>query len=232
MKKRIYVGTYSEPLIFGTGERVPGRGKGIHILELDTDTGILREEHPPVQTVNPSYLAIHPNGKYLYAVNELKEYEGEDGGSVSAFAIEPDGGLKYLNTKATGGQDPCHLCLDKDGLHLLIANFMTGSVCVYKTLPDGSLGERTEFIQHTGSGPLKARQAGPHAHAVVFDPKFNYLIVPDLGLDKLMTYSLDLSNGRLSPAPEPWFVCGPGAGPRSGEFHPVLPVFYSINELA
>jgi len=210
---------------------VPGHGKGIHILELDTDTGALREKLPPVDTVNPSFLAIHPNGKFLYAVNELKEFEGADGGSVSAFAVEPEGGLRYLNTKPTGGRDPCHLCLDKNGRHLLIANYSSGSVCVYKTLPDGSLGAHTELVQHTGSGPVTERQAGPHAHSVIFDPNFNFLLVPDLGLDKVVTYKLDSASGRLAPAPEPWFSCKPGAGPRSGEFHPTIPVFYCINEL-
>jgi len=218
--------------VFGIGEVVPGRGKGIHILELDNDTGTLREELPPVDSVNPSFLAIHPNGKFLYAVNELKEYEGADGGSVSAFAIEPDGGLRYLNTKPTGGQDPCHLCLDKNGRHLLIANYSSGSVCVYKTLPDGSLGECAGIVRHTGSGPVTERQAGAHAHGVIFDPNFNFLLVPDLGSDKVMTYKLDSASGRLSPALEPWFSCKPGAGPRSGEFHTTLPVFYCINELS
>jgi len=210
---------------------VPGRGKGIHILELDTDTGTLHEELPPVNTVNPSFLAIHPNGKFLYVVNELKDYEGADGGSVSAFAVKPEGSLRYLNTKPTGGRDPCHLCLDKNGRHLLIANYSSGSVCVYKTLPDGSLGARSELVRHTCSGPVTERQEGPHAHCVIFDPNFNFLLVPDLGADKVMTYKLDAVSGRLAPAPEPWFSCKPGTGPRSGEFHPTLPVFYCINEL-
>jgi len=211
---------------------VAGRSKGIHILELDTDTGILREEHPPVKTINPSFLAIHPNGKFLYAVNELNDYESTDGGSVSAFAVEPDGGLQYLNTKPTGGRDPCHLCLDKNGRHLLIANYSSGSVCVYKTLPDGSLGARAELVRHTGSGPVTERQEGPHAHSVIFDPNFNFLLVADLGSDKIMTYKPDADSGRLLPAPVPWYSCKPGTGPRSGEFHPTLPVFYCINELS
>lgn len=232
MKQRVYLGTYSLPILFGTGEIVPGKGKGIHILELDTDTGALAEVLPPQDTPNPSFLALHPNGRTLYAVNELKEYEGQQGGSVSAFAVGPDGALAYLNTMPTYGEDPCHLSVSPGGGHLVIANFMTGSVCVYALGADGALGERTDFVQHTGSSVNTARQAGPHAHAALFDREGGYLLVPDLGKDQLVAYKLDEDTGRLSPAPSPFFACHPGAGPRSGEFHPTLPVFYSINELA
>lgn len=231
MKQRLYVGTYNQPIVFGTGELVPGKGRGIHILELDMDTLALREALPPQDTPNPSYLALHPRLKVLYAVNELKQYEGQFGGSVSAFAIREDGSLRHLNTQPSFGTDPCHLCVSPDGKHLALANFMSGSVCVYALSADGALGARTAFIQHEGSGPNPARQKGPHAHAIIFDPAGGYLLVPDLGIDRLMAYRLNPDSGALDPAPEPFHACHPGAGPRSGEFHPRLPVFYSINEL-
>ena len=232
MKQRVYLGTYTLPILFGTGEIVPGKGKGIHVLELDTESGALGEVLPPQETPNPSFLTIHPNGKTLYAVNELKEYQGQFGGSVSAFAIEEGGALRYLNTQPTLGQDPCHLSVSPGGQHLVIANFMSGSVCVYALLEGGELGERTDFIQHEGSSVLKARQAGPHAHAALFDPRGGYVLIPDLGKDQVVVYKLDDQTGKLLPAPCPAFTCAPGAGPRSGEFHPVQPLFYSINELA
>ena len=231
MKQHIYLGTYTLPILFGTGEIVPGKGKGIHMLELDTEDGALRMAFPPQETPNPSFLAIHLNGKTLYAVNELKEYEGHSGGSVSAFAIEKDKTLRYLNTKPTLGQDPCHLCPSPSGKHLVIANFMSGSVCVYALPENGELGERTDFIQHEGSSILKTRQAGPHAHAALFDPRGGYVLIPDLGKDQVLAYKLDAGTGKLSPAPCPAYTCRPGEGPRSGEFHPTLPIFYIINEL-
>lgn len=231
MKQRIYLGTYTLPILFGTGEIVPGKGKGIHILEMDCETGDLQEVFSPQASPNPSYLTLHPNGRTLYAVNELKEYEGQFGGSVSAFAVRADGTLKYLNTQRSYGQDPCHLAVSPHGKYLVIANFMSGSVCVYALDDDGSIGLQTDFVQHEGSGPNKARQSGPHAHAALFDPQGKFVLIPDLGKDEIVVYTLDPLSGKLMPAPSPAYTCQAGAGPRSGEFHPVLPVFYCINEL-
>lgn len=230
MKQRIYAGTYTQPGPAGKGDRQALLGKGIHILELDTENLSLREILPPYPTPNPTYLALHKNGRVLYAVNELKEFEGQPGGGLSAFSILDDGSLKLLNTKPSYGINPVHLDAALDGRHLVAANFSSGSVCVYALNQDGSLGERTDFIQHEGSGP-HPNQQGPHAHTALFTPEGKYLLLPDLGIDRVMAYVLDPQTGKLGPAPVPHHVCRPGSGPSTGVFHPALPILYLINEL-
>lgn len=230
MKQRIYAGTYTLPGPAGKEGKPVSRGKGIHILELDTETLSLREILPPQETPNPTYLALHKNGKVLYAVNELLEFDGLAGGALSAFSIREDGSLQPLNTKPSYGVNPVHLDASPDGRHLVAANFSSGSVCVYALNGDGSLAERTDFIQHEGSGP-HPNQQGPHAHTALFDLEGKYLLLPDLGIDRIMAYVLDPDSGKLGPAPVPYHVCRPGTGPRTGVFHPALPLLYLINEL-
>jgi 6-phosphogluconolactonase len=118
-------------------------------------------------------------------VNELKEFEGATSGAVSAFRIDPDGGaLTLLNMKPSHGTDPCHLVVDPSGRFVLVANFMSGSVCVLPIGPDGSLGDATDVVQHHGSSVDPVRQSGPHAHAVTLDAAGRFAFVPDLGLDR------------------------------------------------
>jgi 6-phosphogluconolactonase len=151
---------------------------------------------------------------------------------VSAFRIDQEtGALTYLNSKATHGTDPCHLIVDKSGRFVLVANFMSGSVCVLPILADGSLGDDTAFIQHEGSSVDPRRQAGPHAHAVELDAAGRFVFVPDLGLDKVMIYELDRTNGTLTPAATPSVSTAPGAGPRQLVMHPKGGYAYLINEL-
>jgi 6-phosphogluconolactonase len=229
----VFVGTYTEPILFGTGKILQGKGKGIYAFRLDVSSGALEpcgliEEGRP----NPSFLTVHPSGRFLYAVNELKEFEGAFGGAVSAFTMDPDtGDLGFLNRKATHGTDPCHLTVDRTGKYVLVANFMSGSVCVLPILVDGSLGDASDVVQHEGSSVDPARQAGPHAHATVQDDAGRYLFVPELGLDKVMIYRLDTSTGKLSPNEVPWAESPPGAGPRQIVFHPGGGYAYVINEL-
>ena len=129
------------------------------------------------------------------------------------------------------GTDPCHLCVSPGGRHLAAANYSSGSVCVYALTADGAPDERTAFVRHAGSGPDKSRQERPHAHAVIFDPSGKHLLVPDLGIDRLMAYAFNSDSGALTPAPAPFYACPPGFGPRTGAFHPGLPVFYCVSEL-
>jgi 6-phosphogluconolactonase len=183
-------------------------------------------------TPNPSYLAFDPPGRFLYAVNELKEFEGAATGAVSAFAVEPESGeLRFLNRQPSHGTDPCHLTVHQTGRYALVANFMSGSVCVLPVREDGSLGEATDVVQHQGSSVDPVRQAGPHAHAVTLDDSGRYAFVPDLGLDKLMVYTFDAKRGKLAPHDEPWAAVAAGAGPRQLAMHPGGGYAYLINEL-
>jgi 6-phosphogluconolactonase len=231
-QRLVFIGTYTEPILFGSGKVLQGKGQGIYAYRLDTSSGSMERCNLSEGGPNPSYLAFHPSHQFLYAVNELKEFEGASSGAVSAFSMDPDSGaLGFLNRKPTHGTDPCHLTVDPRGRYVLVANFMSGSVCVLPIQPDGSLGDATDFIQHEGSSVDPERQAGPHAHAVTLDDTGRYAFVPDLGLDKLMIYGFDPDRGTLRPHDEPWAEVAPGAGPRQVVLHPEGGYAYLINEL-
>jgi 6-phosphogluconolactonase len=231
-RRLVYVGTYTEPILFGTGKILAGQGAGIYLFTLDVASGALEPLDVVKGVRNPSYLAFDPAHRFLYAVNELKEFEGAASGAVSAFAVDPENGsLTFLNHKPSHGTDPCHLAVDTAGAHVLVANFMSGSVCVLPILEDGSLGDATDFVQHHGSSVDPVRQTGPHAHAVTLDLEGRFLFVPDLGLDKLVVYEYDAARGKLQSRPELWASLAPGAGPRQVAFHPHGRLAYLINEL-
>jgi 6-phosphogluconolactonase len=228
----VYVGTYTEPIRFGTGKILEGRGEGIYVYRMDLATGALKLQGTTRGVTNPSYLAFDPAHRFLYAVNELKTYEDQPTGTISAFAVDPaTGKLDFLNRRLTHGTDPCHAVVNDEGEHVFVANFMSGSVCVLPLRKDGSLDEASDFIQHLGSGIDPVRQKGPHAHSVTLDKANRFAFVPDLGLDKLMVYRIDRKRGRLEPSTVPWIKVKPGAGPRHVAFHPTGRFGYLINEL-
>ncbi|OGV56847.1 MAG: hypothetical protein A2X49_01360 [Lentisphaerae bacterium GWF2_52_8] len=228
----VYVGTYTEPIRFGTGKILQGKGEGIYLYRLDLISGALEMVGKTTGVTNPSYLTFDSDGRFLYTVNELKAYEGEPTGTVSAFAVDPETGkLEFLNKRRTHGTDPCHVLVDKKRKYVFVANFMSGSICVLPVLADGSLGESSDFIQHQGSGIDPARQKGPHAHSVTLDEAGRFAFVPDLGLDKLMVYRFDPKRGMLEANEAPWVKMKPGAGPRHIAFHPGGRFSFLINEL-
>jgi 6-phosphogluconolactonase len=228
----IYVGTYSEPILFGTGQVVPGKGKGIYSFKFDKQARTLTLNGITEGVRNSSYLAFDAKREFLYCVNEFKEYEGKPSGAVSAFRIDQEtGALTYLNSKPSHGTDPCHLIVDKSGRFVLIANFASGSVCVLPIQADGSLGDETDFVQHQGSSVDPKRQTSPHAHAVEFDASGKFVYVPDLGMDKVMIYRFDTETGKLRPNEVPFAKTAPGAGPRQLVMHPKGGYAYLINEL-
>jgi 6-phosphogluconolactonase len=233
IKDLVYVGTYSEPLLFGTGQVVQGKGKGIYAFRFDAAEGSLDPLGVTEGVRNSSYLAFDPKRKCLYCVNEFKEYEGKASGAVSSFRIDQEtGALTYLNTKASHGTDPCHLIVDKTGKNVLIANFASGSVCVLPIAEDGSLKEASCVIQHEGKSVDPKRQAGPHAHAVEIDANNRYVFVPELGGDTVMIYELDPDAGKITPNKnQPFIRMAPGAGPRQLVMHPNGKLAFLINEL-
>ena len=228
----VFVGTYTEPILFGTGAVLEGKGKGIYAYRLDPSSGALEPCGLTTGVPNPSFLALDPSHRFLYAVNELKSFAGAPSGAVSAFSIDTESGaLGFLNSKPTHGTDPCHLTVDPTGRYVLVANFMSGSACVLPIRDDGALGDATDFVQHRGASVDPVRQAGPHAHAVTLDSSGRYLFVPDLGIDKLMIYTFDANEGKLAPNDEPWVEMSAGAGPRQLVMHPAGGHAYVINEL-
>lgn len=218
-KVRVYVGTY-------TG----GVSKGIYRLELDLATGTLTPEGEPAETVNPSFLALHPSGRYLYAVNETGTRE-DKGGAVSAFAVDAaTGALTFLNKQPSGGAAPCHLWLDKEGHHLLVANYSSGSVAVLPIGADGRLGTATSVVESQGENPTP-RDPGTHAHSVHLDAAERFAFVADLGLDKVFVYRFDAGKGTLTPHTPPFAPVATGAGPRHFTFDRTQKRAYVIDEL-
>lgn len=213
-KLRVFVGTYSQPILFGTGEFFEGKGKGIHQYDLDPETGELEEVVPATEAVNPSYLVQSHDKKFLYAVNEMKEYQGKPQGSLSAYKISEDGTLQLLNRVPTGGTDPCHVNISPDDRCVMVANYMSGSICSYGVEEDGSLEEPYVFEQYYGIGTDGQRQAGPHAHSVVLTPDGRYAVVSDLGTDRLKIYKTDFVNRRILTKEMTEFGTGAGSGPR------------------
>lgn len=232
MDTLVFVGTYTEPIRFGTGQVLEGKGEGIYAYRLDPSSGALKPSVVNAGITNPSYLAFDPSRRFLYAVNELKTYEGRPSGTVSAFAVEPaTGKLTFLNKQLTHGTDPCHVVLDNKGSHAFVANFMSGSVCVLPVRLDGGLEPASDFVQHIGSGIDPKRQVGPHAHSVTLDAANRFAFVPELGFDKLMVYRFDKHRGLIEPHRVPWIKMKPGAGPRHVAFHPGGKFAYLVNEL-
>ncbi len=218
----VYIGTYTQ------------RGsKGIYLARLDLASGKLSLEGLAGEVVNPSFLALHPSGKYLYAVGEVGQFAGGMGGAVSAFAIDPETGkLALLNQKSSRGAGPCHIVIDRTGKNALVANYGGGSVACLPIADDGQLGDAISFFQHEGSSVNPRRQERPHAHSINLDPANRFAMAPDLGIDKIMIYRFDAAAHRLEPNNPPAAAVAPGSGPRHFAFHPTARYAYGINELA
>jgi 6-phosphogluconolactonase len=224
---RVYVGTYTQTL-----GHVAGKALGIYLYELDQSSGALRQIGQTPDVVNPSFLTVDRGGKYLYAVNELKDETGRGGGGVSAFRIDPaSGGLTLLNQESSHGGDPCHVTIDATGSVVVVVNHENGTVAAYPVRSDGSLEPASAVFQHEGSSVHPQHQRGPHAHSVNFDPTNRFALVCDKGIDKVMVYRLDRGSGRLAPNDPPSASTHPGAAPRHLAFHPYGRYAYVINEI-
>lgn len=218
---RVYVGTYT-----GSGSH------GIYQTTLDLRTGKLSPAELAAETTSPSFLALHPSHKFLYAVTEISDFQGKKAGGVGAFAIDAaTGKLKALNAQSSGGPGPCHVVVDKAGHFALVANYGGGSAGVLPINADGSLKEMCSFVQHVGTSVDKGRQEAPHGHSINLDAANKFAFVADLGLDKVMIYKFDIKSGKLEPNQPPSVSVEPGAGPRHFAFHPSGKFAYVINEM-
>ena len=216
----VYFGTY-------TGKN----SKGIYACRFRPATGKVTPVELAAESASPSFLAVDPESRYLFAANESGD-SGAKSGSVSSFAIDRHTGkLTAINAVSSRGAGPCHLTADKTGKNVLVANYEGGSVAVLPVKADGKLGEATDFVQHLGSSVDPKRQTEPHAHSVVLSADNRFLVVNDLGLDKLLVYRFDPAKGTLKPNDPPSGSVKPGSGPRHFAFHPNGHFAYSINEM-
>jgi 6-phosphogluconolactonase len=220
-KYQLFVGTYTEK-----------ESKGIYAFRFDATSSELTPLGVVAETANPSFLAIDPSQRFLYAVNEAQTYKGANSGGVSAFAINrTTGKLSLSNEEASRGADPCYVAFDKTGKYALVANYTGGSVAVFPVLADGRVGEASAFVQHSGSSINKERQEGPHAHWIETTPDNRFAIAVDLGLDELLVYRFDAKTGSLTPNDPPYAKLDPGSGPRHLVFDPNGRFAYVVNEL-
>jgi 6-phosphogluconolactonase len=218
----LYVGTYTES----------SRSEGIYLVRMDRRSGELLRVGSVDAGPNPSFLAIHANGRVLYAVNELEQYKGRATGAVSAFAIERvTGALTRLNEQPSEGGAPCYLSVDRSAQVVLVANYVGGSLALLPIQPNGALAPAAHVVQHTGKGPNAEHQEAPHAHCVLADLSIRFVLAADLGVDRVFVYRLDLDGKSLRQVEGGDAVMRPGAGPRHLAFHPTLPLVFVANEL-
>src|SRR5579883_236023 len=214
----LFVGTYT----------VRG-SKGIYAYNFDASTGRFSSIGLAAETPQPSYVITSQNGKFLYAANEMQEFQGRKSGAVSAFAIEPDGKLKFLNQLISCGADPAYITLDHTGKYLIAANYTGGNLSVFPIGQDGRIGPPSDFVQHHGSSINKERQEGPHPHEAVVSPDNRFVLVPDLGLDEVFVYPFDSVRGKLG-TPHVAKVTA-GYGPRHLAFSKDQRFVYLMTEM-
>jgi len=233
----VYFGTYTGFTYMKEGLPAGGsQSKGIYVSRFQPATGVVSKPEVAAEIVNPAFLAVHPNQKFLYVATEDPQSLGPDfdhESYVSAFAIDPKSGkLHLLNTLPTGGTSTCYLSIDKTGHYVLMANFGSSSVTVLRIKDDGSLGEQTAFMKHIGHGKDPSFQSQAHPHSIDVSPDDKYAIVSDLGVDKVFVYKFDAATGALSPDEPPFVEMEPGGGPRHFVFDAAGKFGYSLKEMS
>ncbi len=212
-----------------TGTYTGEKSKGIYVHAFNTEDGSFREVSH-VEAPSPSFLAVSPDEKFVYAVNELGD--NDNGGLVSAYAFDKETGtLRFLNKQLTIGDHPCHVDIDKTGKWIAVGNYSSGTLSVLPVQDDGSLGAAATTITHTGSGVNPDRQEKPHVHCNIFSADNKWLFSADLGIDKVMIYAFDEKTGALSAGKQPFEKSQDGKGPRHITFHPNNRYAYLIEEM-
>ncbi len=215
----LFIGTYSSPL-----------NEGVHVYRFNSSTG----SATPVSSIpssNPSFITLAPNGKNIFAVFETAPKDGK-GGDIASYSFDAlTGRLAMLGKTLSGGDHPCHVETDRSGHWLFASNYSSGTLSVLPIDSNGHVG-LAKSIRHSGSGPDTSRQKGPHVHGSLISPDNRFLLVTDLGIDKVMIYAFDKKSGNLEPAVHPYYKANPGAGPRQICFDPSGRRAYLIEELS
>jgi len=208
----------------------PANQPGIHAFLFNKSNGALTSHGSFAGILNPSFIIVHPNRKWLYAVSETGQASDGRPGNICALNFESQPfSMHLLNQHSSRGDWPCHLRFDGTNKWLVATNYGTGNAGIYPIQADGSIGEMTDFVQHHGRGPNSARQEGPHAHSSLFTPDNRFVIIADLGIDQLVIYRFDSATGKLLPHTSVKTLAG--AGPRHLVFHPNGRWMYAANEL-
>ena len=211
------------------GSYAPASEAGIYGFSFDDGARTLTARGSFAGVANPTFLVVHPNGRWLYAVGETGQNDGVPGAVWALNLMREPWVLQPINQQPSGGDSPCHLHLDATGKWLLVSNYGSGSAGVLPIRPDGSLGEMTDLVQHRGHGTHPERQEGPHAHSATLTPDQRFALVADLGIDQVVIYRFDATAGRLAPHGQA--QARPGAGPRHMAVHPDGKIVYVANEL-
>ncbi len=221
--------SYSQEHYLIAGTYTGGKSEGLYVFQFNSSDGMLKEVSH-AKTSNPSFVALSPDQRFVFAVHE--NANNGDGGEISSFAFDKETGqLTLINQQKTGGDHPCYVSVDKTGKWVFAGNYSSGSLSVLPVNADGSLGAATTTIRHSGSSVNKERQEMPHVHCTFISPDNKFLYVPDLGIDKVMIYSFNAKTGKLTPAPQPFVKAKPGDGPRHISFHPNGKFAYLVEEL-
>jgi len=211
--------------------RSPADKESVLLYQLSLKDGSLKKLSAVSGIIGPSFLKIHPSGKFLYTVNEVATFDGKRSGGVTAFALDVQGGkLTRLNQQPSGDTGPCHLTVDATGKFLLVAHYGGGSTSVLPINDDGSVGAVVSRIKHNGSS-VTPRQKAPHAHSIHVGPNNKFAFAPDLGIDKVLVFSFDEKTGTIAETKFGGAKLEPGSGPRHFGFHPSGKFAYVINEL-
>jgi 6-phosphogluconolactonase len=219
----------SEQQLLLVGSYAAADAPGIYAFRFDPASGALAPAGTFSGIVNPSYLVVHPNRRWVYAVSEAGAGDSPPS-AVWALRLDPDSAaIEPINQQPTNGDWPCHLRIDSTGEWLIASNYGSGSAAIYRIQADGSLSPMTDFVQHHGVGANPDRQEGPHAHSATFTPDNRFVLVADLGIDQLLVYALDRAEGKLRPHAAAH--TRPGAGPRHLAFDPSGRRVYLGNEL-
>ncbi len=215
----LLIGTYDSP-----------KSEGIYVFRFNSGDGSAKEVSH-VKTSNPSFLTVSGNQKFVYAVNENGDSTGK-GGGVSSFSINRKTGiLTPLSRQSSEGNHPCYITVDQTGKWVIAGNYSSGNFSILPVTPNGKIGKAQQVVQHEGSGPDTTRQRSPHVHAVYLKKNNQDLFVPDLGMDKIMTYRFDGRTGKVIPSKLKYAAVSAGTGPRHIDIHPGGKYVYLVEEL-
>lgn len=210
-------------LLVGTFTK--GKSEGIYVFNFNTATGEA-QQLSVTKASNPAFLTVSPDQQFVYSVNE------DAPGQLSAYRFDKtNGSLHLINRQSSHGDSPCYITIDKKGKWVIAGNYSSGTLALYKVLPDGGLDTAKQVIEHNGYGMNTERQQGPHVHATVLSAGNKQLYVPDLGIDKVMIYDFDAKKGLLKEHVQPFVMTEPGSGPRHFAIHPHKKFAYLMEEL-